>query len=119
MFTAIEFDKPRRLRFDVHAFIDLEQALGKPIQEILKSMGLNEQAYLLWAGLKHEDKHLTPSLVKRMFNDYVEAGRSAQVLMTALNDAVTESAYYKSITTEAREGNGAPPTTATAEDESR
>lgn len=56
----IELDKPRHLRFDYNALCDVEDMLGKPLSEI-GTPGLRETRTMLYCGLKHEDRSLTPT----------------------------------------------------------
>ena len=60
-YITIELDKPRRLRLDTNALCELEDVLGKPINEILRegAKGLRTVRAFLWAGLLHEDPELT------------------------------------------------------------
>ena len=52
--------------------------------------------HCLWAGLKHEDKGLTPSLVRKMLQRHIDQGRSYRKITAAVTDAITESGLFQS-----------------------
>lgn len=69
-YVTIELDKPRRLRFDLNALCELEDAFKKPIQEILEDgvIGIKQIRTFIWAGLLHEDPELAIQDVGRMID---------------------------------------------------
>jgi hypothetical protein len=101
----IEFDRPRSLHYDLAAIRDLEKALdGKPLGVIvndLANMGVNSFVFALWAGLKHEDRGLTPNLVTKRLEAYLkDAGepgsdKKLSLLADAINDALEESGLFR------------------------
>jgi hypothetical protein len=105
----IDFDKPRNLHFDLAAVRDLEGALGgQPLGVIVQQMGqigVNAIVLGLWAGLKHEDKSLNPTLVTRKLETYIKQGKSLKKLGVALNDALEEVGLFRN---EDAEGNEQP-----------
>lgn len=115
MTVEIVFDKPRQLRYDLAAIKDLENALGgEPLGKIVSNlgqMGINALTMSLWAGLKHEDRTLTPNLVTKLLEKYLDDGKSLKKLMTAVNDAIDQSGLFKSVESEEDEAaaGNAPP----------
>lgn len=105
----IEFDKPRRLHFDLAAVRDLEASLnGKPLASIINDLsllGVNAIVLSLWAGLKHEDRTLNPKLVEKMLQAYIQQKKSLRVLGRALNDAIEETGMFRNEDEEVTEGN--------------
>lgn len=95
----IDFDKPRQLKFDLAAIRDLEaQMEGEPLGVIvgrLANLGINALVTALWAGLKHEDRTITPHLVTVRLDAYLKAGRPLRKLADAINDALEESGLFK------------------------
>lgn len=57
-YVDIELDKKRRLKFNMNALSELEDAMGKPVTQ-LNNVGMKELRALLWAGLIHENPNLT------------------------------------------------------------
>lgn len=107
----IDFDKPRKLHFDLAAVRDLEASLnGKPLASIindLAQLGVNALVMALWAGLKHEDRTLNPKLVERMLGHYIKQKKSLRLLGRALNDAIEETGMFRN-EDEETEGNASP-----------
>lgn len=110
MAVQIQFDKPRQLKFDLRAIKDLEanmggQPLGVIVQQ-LSQVGVTAITMALWAGLKHEDKSLSPSLVTKMLETYIANKGSLRKLGRALNDAIDECGLFKTDAEEAEESEG-------------
>ena len=110
MYVEIELDRPRRLRFDLRAIRDLEDAMGgKPVGRIvgdLRNVGVTAIVSTLWAGLKHEDPSLSQNLVTKILEQYLEA-HSIQIVIKAINQALNESGLLKRAGDET-EGNAQP-----------
>jgi len=102
----VEFDKSRSLSFDLAAIRDLERAMdGQPLGIIvnqLANLGVNAMVIALWAGLKHEDRTLTPNLVTKRLETYLKDGHKLRTLADALNDALEECGIFRG---EGDEGN--------------
>lgn len=111
MAVRIEFgDKVRDLKFDLRAIKDLEanmggQPLGVIVQQ-LSQVGVTAITMALWAGLKHEDKGLSPSLVTKMLETYIAQKRSLRKLGRALNEAIDECGLFKTDAEEEEESEG-------------
>jgi len=98
--------KPRRLRYDFNALADVEERAGVGIGALLSSerMGLNTIRLLLWAGLKHEDRSLTPEKVGDILQSLMENGMDLSVPMARVMLAVERSGLLGQ-GTEGDEGN--------------
>lgn len=98
---TIEFDKTRRLHFDLPAIKDLETAMGGlplgAIVQQLEQAGVNAIVYSLWAGLKHEDAALTPNLITKMLTRHITEGRSLFPIAQGLNDAFEASGLFRGV----------------------
>lgn len=105
----IVLDKPRRLRFDLPAVEDLERAYGdRPLCQLVQdinNLGVTALKLALWAGLKHEDKSLTPSLVRKMMTSYLDSGKPLSDLAEPLSRAILASGMFGA-SLEDVEGNG-------------
>ena len=95
----LDFDKPRLLCYDLAAIRDLENALnGQPLGVIvgqLANLGINALVISLWAGLKHEDRTITPHLVTKRLETYLKDGKPLRALADAINDGLEESGLFK------------------------
>jgi len=96
---TIEFDRTRQLQYDLAAIRDLEaQMNGEPLGVIvgrLANLGVNALVLALWAGLKHEDRALSPGLVTKRLETYLKAGKPLRALADGINDALEESGLFK------------------------
>jgi hypothetical protein len=114
--VSIEFDKPRLLKYDLAAIRDLEvQMDGEPLGVIvnrLANLGVNALVLALWAGLKHEDRTITPHLVTVRLDTYLKAGKPLRALADGINDALEESGLFKTASDEAAEAEAGRPTPA-------
>lgn len=99
-YIGIELDKQRNLRFGMVALMKIEEKLGKPFAQIDFEFGLQykDLATIIWAGLEHEDKTLTPETVAGLIDDYSDI----QTVMTKLGEAMTE-AFGKNVLRAAEE----------------
>lgn len=112
--VSIEFDKPRTLRFDLEALESLETASGgKPLGTLvgeLNSLSISTLKLALWAGLKHEDKTLNPTLVRKMLQAYIDAKKPLKTLTEAVSEAILGSGLFAE-PDGGTEGNVLPETT--------
>lgn len=96
--AQIQLDKTREVKFDLSAIRDLEAALnGQALGSIVHSlsqMSITALTTALWAGLKHEDKTLNPSLVTKMLEKHLKGGGKMRPLMDAVSDAIRESGLF-------------------------
>jgi hypothetical protein len=108
--VSVVFDKPRSLKFDLAAIKDLESAMnGQPLGAIVQQLGqfsVTALTLALWAGLKAEDRTLSPNLVTKMLQAYLDQGGELRVLMDAVSEGIQQSGLFS----EGQVGNG--PTTA-------
>lgn len=70
MYTPIELEKIRNLRYGMRAISNIEKKLKKPISKLdLDSLTMEDTAIVIWAGLAHEDRELTPDKVMDLIDD--------------------------------------------------
>lgn len=73
MFIPIKLDKMRNFRYGMKAISLMEKKLGKPAAKInFEEMTMEEVATVVWAGLAHEDKELTPDKVMDIIDDHAD-----------------------------------------------
>ena len=69
--VIIELDKPRTLRYGINAMIVVEDMVGVPITKLdLESISMKDLRSIMYAGLVHEDKSLTPESVGGLIDEY-------------------------------------------------
>ena len=89
--VPIMLDKERHLKYDLNAFIELEEAYGSIEQALnnLSSGKLKAVRALLWAGLIHEDETLTMKEVGSLMR-FENMEEIAKKINEALVDALPE-----------------------------
>ena len=105
-YTIIDYDKVRQLKFTVKAFVDFESLSKKTVMSVLA--GLEEQSIsfldtvnLLWAGLKEEDKELTPSDIAEILEEVLSSEKKKMSdIWTDLLSALTQSGAFKAFVKE-------------------
>lgn len=84
MYVTIDLDKSRNFRYGMKAISQIEKKLKKPISKIdFETLTMEETATIIWAGLEHEDKNLTPNKVMDLID---EKGNFTEV-MNAMQQA--------------------------------
>lgn len=90
-YYPIELDKIRNLKFGMRAISLIEKKFKKPIMKIEGiqdgMLTMEEYATLIWAGLQHEDKDLTPDKIIDLIDEYSSLPVVTQELWKALNEA--------------------------------
>jgi len=85
----IKLDRERNLKFGMKAIDLIEKKYGKPIMEI-DGMGdgkltMEQYATMIWAGLVHEDKELSPEKVMDLIDEYSSLPKASKEMWKALN----------------------------------
>lgn len=90
MLYPITLDKERNLKYGMKAISLVEKKLKKPMSKIdLDNMTMEESAILIWSGLVHEDKNLSPERVMDLVDDYSNFPDAIESVMNAINEAFT------------------------------
>lgn len=64
MYYPIKLDKMRNFRYGMKALDLIEKKFKKPISKIdMDNLTMEDAATIMWGGLTHEDKELTPEKV--------------------------------------------------------
>lgn len=87
-FTPIKLDKVRNFRYGMRAISIIEKEFKKPIGKIdMGNLTMEDVAIIIWAGLQHEDKDLTPGKVMDLIDEYSDL----QTVMKAMNEAMQDA----------------------------
>ena len=87
-------EKPRILRYNMTALSLLEDHFDSPIAEFLpklKKLKLSQLTVCLWAGLRHEDKDITPEQIMEMLDNADNPTKMIEESAQALSKAMTEA----------------------------
>lgn len=57
--TSVLLDQPYLLLYRTRDVVEVEERMGKPIPRALVDAGTGDLAWLLWAGLRHQESTLT------------------------------------------------------------
>jgi len=88
MFTPIQLDKMRNFRYGMKAISLIEKTLNTSINKLdFNDLTMQDTATIIWAGLVHEDKNLTPDKVMDIIDEH---GKLTDVIET-MSKAFTES----------------------------
>lgn len=83
-YHPIQLDKMRNFRYGMRALNLIEKKLKKPVAKIdMENLTMEDAAVMIWAGLQHEDKGLTPDKVMELVDDY----SNVQTVMIAMGKA--------------------------------
>ena len=87
-YYPIKLDKVRNFKYGMRAISLVEKRFKKPINKVdMDNMTMEEAAVMIWAGLVHEDKNLSPDKVMDLVDDY----SSVPEVMRHLTEAMNES----------------------------
>lgn len=88
MFYPIKLDKMRNLRYGMKALSLVEETLGMPAAKLnMENMTMKDAATIIWAGLVHEDKELTPDKVMDLIDDNSSIEEAVNSMSIALEGA--------------------------------
>ena len=85
----VMIDKERHLRYGLVAIDMIEEELDKAISQLdLANLRTKEAAVVIWAGLYHEDKELSPKQILELIDDS-EADYTK--IMEVVGEAISEA----------------------------
>lgn len=85
----VKMDKMRNLRYGHAAIAKAETVIGRRVGEIdIFRLSFDDASKLIWAGLEHEDKAITPEWVLETLDEYdldigVILGLAAEAIVMA------------------------------------
>lgn len=84
MYYEVKLDKMRNFKYGMRAMSMVEKKFKKSIAKIdMDDLTMEEMAVLLWAGLAHEDRDLTPEKVMDLVDEY----SNVKTVMEAMGQA--------------------------------
>lgn len=90
-FIPYELDKMRNLRYSLRALSLIEENIGIPLARLdVNSISIKHLSIMIWAGLYHEDKDLTPDMVMDLIDDYSDMDKANEAMIKALDEAFGE-----------------------------
>ena len=85
-YYPVQLDKSRNFKYGMKAISLVEKKFKKPMSKIdMNDLTMEEMATLMWAGLVHEERALTPDKVMELVDDY----SSVTVVATLMGEAIT------------------------------
>ena len=89
-YYPIELDRERTLKYGMRAIDLIEKKFKKPIMKIEGmqdgSLSMNEYSILIWAGLVHEDRGLTPDKVMDLIDEHSSLKIISKEMWLAFNE---------------------------------
>lgn len=86
-YHPIQLDKIRNFRYGMRAISLIEKRLKKPISKIdIENLLMDEAAIMIWAGLVHEDKSLTPDNVMDIVDDHSNTATVMRAMFEAFKE---------------------------------
>ena len=91
MYTPLELDKVRNFRYGMKAVHLIEQKLNIKMAGLdMNALSMYELSVIVWAGLVHEDKELTPERIMELIDDYSSIPKVSETMAKAFEDAFGE-----------------------------
>jgi len=84
--VTIELDRPRNLRYGMNALVKIEEMIGRPISK-LENISIKDMRTIIYAGLFHEDKNLSPEKVGELIDEFSDINTVAEKLGEAMTEA--------------------------------
>lgn len=78
----------RNFRYGMRALSKIEKVLNIPLKKLdMDDLSIEQLSVILWAGLEHEDKNLTPDQVMELVDDYSSMTEITGIMSLAFQDA--------------------------------
>jgi hypothetical protein len=98
MFYSIKLDKIRNLKYGMKAISLIEKKFKKPIAKIdMENLTMEDTSIMIWAGLQHEDRELTPEKVMDLIDEYSTITTAIQEMGEAFQGAFGEVTEEKNV----------------------
>jgi hypothetical protein len=89
MYTPIKLDKTRNFRYGMKALNLIEKKFNKNIASIdFENLTIEGTMTIIWAGLVHEDKDLTPEALIDIIDNN---GIKLETIVTAMSEALQDA----------------------------
>lgn len=87
-YSPIKLDKVRNFRYGMKALHLIEKSLGVSVNNLdLNDLTMEQCATIMWAGLFHEDKDLTPEKVMDLVDEHSSLVEAIQDMSKAFEAA--------------------------------
>jgi hypothetical protein len=87
-YTPIKLDKVRNFRYGMKAVSVIEKSLNTNVSKLdFDNLTMEDTATIIWAGLVHEDKDLTPDKVMDLIDDHSDIQTAIETMGKAFNEA--------------------------------
>lgn len=87
-YQPIKFDKTRNFKYGMRALSLIEKKLKTPVSKIdMNNLTMEDTATMIWAGLVHEDKDLTPDKVMDLVDEYSDIQTVSEAMGEAFQAA--------------------------------
>lgn len=91
MYTPILLDRTRNLRYGMKAISIIEKTLKTNIAKLdFDNLTMEDTATIIWAGLSHEDKELTPSKIMDLIDEFSNIQSAIELMGKAFSEAFGE-----------------------------
>ena len=91
MFTPIELDKTRNLRYGMKAISLIEKKLNVCITKLdFNNLTMEQLATFIWGGLYHEDPNLSVEKVMDLIDEHSSIPEAVSVVGKAISEAFPE-----------------------------
>lgn len=91
-FIPYKLDKVRNLRYGMVALSLFEDTTGKEMLSLdFNKVSIKDLGVLIWVGLYHEDKDLTPEKVMELIDEYSTIEEAAELMGKAIAEAFSKN----------------------------
>lgn len=91
-FIPYKLDKVRNLRYGMVALSLFEDTTGKEMLSLdFNKVSIRDLGALIFVGLYHEDKELTPEKVMELIDDYSTIEEAAELMGKAIDEAFSKN----------------------------
>ena len=105
--VTLELEKPRSLRYGMNALVKIEEMIGRPISKLdLEHISIKDMRTIIYAGLFHEDKNLTPEKVGELIDEFSDINTVAEKLGEAMTIAFGTKNAGRAATKQEKAGTG-------------
>lgn len=95
-YTPIQLDKIRNFRYGMKAISMIEKKLKTTVSKMdFDSLSMEDTATVIWAGLVHEDKNLTPDKVMDLVDEHSNIQTVVEAMGEAFSGAFSNNAEEK------------------------
>lgn len=107
-FTPIKLDKTRNLRFGMKALHLIEKSGVSLAKLDNEELTMEQIATVIWAGLSHEDKELTPEKVMDLVDEHSDLATVLESMGKAFEDSFGKNGQRVAPTKKANSASSKP-----------